>query len=356
MLEPLPAPGPTPSRTDLHAPRPPGRARWFFGHIRKILRSTIGNYIASESLTRGAAIAFYAVTSLVPVLVMMVAIAGLVFGAAAARDAIVRQLAALIGSDGASLIRAAIESGSRSGSNGIALVLGAVILALTVSGIFGELQSALNAIWRIEDQTFSVFRLVRGRAASVGLVIGLGFLLLVSLVIDAGVSAASGYIDRNFLYSAAFFSALNKIVSFALTWTLFAAIYKVLPDKGLRWGDVLFGALVTAVAFEGGKHLIALYLGSSTIISSYGAAGALASVLLWIYYSAQIFLLGASFTKACGVSDPGPQQQNDVHARTASSDTPAVEISSASLEQVSQRLEGADAVANDFCDRKNRHR
>src|SRR5690242_15662915 len=302
MLEPLAAPAT--SKADLHSPGPPGRAPWLFGHIRKILQSTIGNYIASESLTRGAAIAFYAVTSLIPVLVMVVAIAGLVFGETAARGAIVRQLAALIGSDGANLLQVAIDSASSSGSNAVALILGVLILALTVSGVFGELQSALNAIWRIEDQTFSMFRLIRGRVVSIGLVVGLGFLLLVSLVIDAGVSAASGYIDRNFLYSAAFFSALNMMVSFALTWTLFAAIYKVLPDKGLQWGDVLFGALVTAIAFEGGKHLIALYLGSSTIISSYGAAGALASVLLWIYYSAQIFLLGASFTKACGVSDP----------------------------------------------------
>ena len=309
MLEPLPAP--VTSEADLHSPRPLWRARRLFGHIRKILQSTIANYIASESLTRGAAIAFYAVTSLIPVLVMVVAIAGLVFGETAARGAIVRQLAALIGSDGASLIQAAIDSASSSGSSAVALMLGALILALTVSGVFGELQSALNAIWRIEDQTFSMFRLVRGRVVSVGLVIGLGFLLLVSLVIDAGVSATSGYIDRNFLYGAVFFSALNMMVSFTLTWTLFAAIYKVLPDKGLRWGDVLFGALVTAIAFEGGKHLIGLYLGSSTIISSYGAAGALASVLLWIYYSAQIFLLGASFTKACAVSDLGRDEQGE---------------------------------------------
>ena len=312
MIEPLPAA--STSKADVPSPRPSGRAQWLFGHIRKILQSTIANYIASESLTRGAAVAFYAVTSLIPVLVMVIAIAGLAFGETAARGAIVHQLGALIGSDGANLIQVAIDSASSSGSNAVALILGAVILGLTVSGVFGELQSALNAIWRIEDQAFSIFRLVRGRVVSVGLVIGLGFLLLVSLVIDAGVGATSGYIDRNFLYGAAFFSALNMMVSFTLTWTMFAAIYKVLPDKGLRWGDVLFGALVTAVAFEGGKHLIGLYLGTSTIISSYGAAGALASVLLWIYYSAQIFLLGASFTKACAVSDLGPHNQGDIHA------------------------------------------
>jgi membrane protein len=296
------------SRTQLN------RAQRILNRTRKILESTVENYIASDSLTRGAAIAFYSVTSLIPVLVIVIAIAGLAFGEGAARGAIVRELAALIGSDSAKLIQGAIESAYNSGSNGFALIVGAIILALTVSGVFGELQSALNAIWKVEDRAFSISRLMRGRAASIGLVMGLGFLLLVSLVIDAGVSATSGYIDQHFRYGAVFLAALNMAASFVLTWTLFAAIYKVLPDKPLDWRDVLFGALVTAIAFEGGKSLIGLYLGTSTVISSYGAAGALASVLLWIYYSAQIFLLGASFTKACAVSEHRRRGQEKARA------------------------------------------
>lgn len=278
---------------------------------RKILEDTAENYIASDSLTRGAAIAFYSVTSLIPVLVIVIAIAGLAFGEDAARGAIVRELTALIGADSANLIQSAIESAYTSGSNGFALALGMIVLALTISGVFGELQSALNAIWKVDGPAFSFARLMRGRAASVGLVIGLGFLLLVSLVIDAGVSATSGYIDQHYRYGVVFLAALNMFTSFLLTWILFAAIYKVLPDKPLGWHDVAFGALVTAIAFEGGKSLIGLYLGASTVISSYGAAGALASLLLWIYYSAQIFLLGASFTKACAVSEyrRGPRTQ-----------------------------------------------
>ena len=274
-----------------------------FNRTRKILESTVENYISSDSLTRGAAIAFYGVTSLIPVLVIVTAIAGLAWGEEAARGAIVRELGGLIGSDSAKFIQGAIESAYHSGSTGLALVVGTIILALTVSGVFGELQSALNAVWKIDDRAFSISRMLRGRAASIGLVIGLGFLLLVSLVIDAGISATSGYIDQHLRYGAAFLATLNMAVSFLLTWTLFAAIYKVLPDKPLDWSDVIFGALVTAIAFEGGKNLIGLYLGTSAVISSYGAAGALASVLLWIYYSAQIFLLGASFTKACAVSE-----------------------------------------------------
>ena len=275
--------------------------------IRKILETTIDNYIASDSITRGAAIAFYSVTSLIPVLVIVIAIAGLAFGDEAARGAIVRELSELIGSDGAILIQGAIESAYNSESTGLALIVGSIILALTLSGVFGELQSALNAIWKVDDRAFSMSRMLRGRAVSMGLVIGLGFLLLISLVIDAGVSATSSYIDQHLRYGALILSVLNRATSFILSWILFAAIYKVLPDKPLGWRDVVFGSFVTTIAIEGGKTLIGVYLGTSTAITSYGAAGALASVVLWVYYSAQIFLLGASFTKACAVFDsPSP--------------------------------------------------
>jgi membrane protein len=280
-----------------------------FERTRRILKDTVESYIASDSLTRGAAIAFYSVTSLIPVLLIAIAIAGLAFGEEAARGAIVRELSELIGPDGAMLVQGAIESAYNSDLTGVALVVGAVILALTVSGVFGELQSALNAIWKIDDRAFSISRLMRGRAMSIVLVIGLGFLLLISLMMDAGVSATSSYIDRHFPYGALLLAALNRAVSFMLTWTLFAAIYKVLPDKPLGWDDVMFGSFVTSIAIEAGKTLIGVYLGSSSVISSYGAAGALASVVLWVYYSAQIFLLGASFTKACAVSEHRRQGQ-----------------------------------------------
>ena len=210
-------------------------AKQMLQRARKILESTIDNYIASDSLTRGAAIAFYSVTSLIPVLIIVIAIAGLAFGEGAARGAIVGELASLIGVESAKLIQSAIENAYISGANGFALIVGATILALTVSGVFGELQAALNAIWKVDDRGFSLSRLMRGRAVSIGLVIGLGFLLLVSLVIDAGVNATSGYINLHFRYGGAMLSALSTAASFVLTWTLFAAIYKVLPDKPLDW-------------------------------------------------------------------------------------------------------------------------
>lgn len=268
----------------------------------KILEATADNFDASDSFSRGAALAFYSATSLVPVLIIAVAIAGAVFGEEAARGAIVRELAGLIGRDGAKLVQSAIASASKSGSDVWAIVLGSVVLIFTASGVFGELQTALNAIWKCKHTGFSLSRIVRGRIASLGLVVALGFLMLVSLVIDAGVTAAGDYMDRHFAYSALFIGTINTLVSFALIAALFAAIYKILPDAKIAWHDVVFGAAVTAVLFEGGKFLIGVYIGSSRIVSSYGAAGALVSILLWIYYSAQIFLLGASFTKACAIS------------------------------------------------------
>lgn len=263
-----------------------------------MLGGTLQCFLDTNSFTRGAALAFYGTTSLIPVLIIVIAIAGFVFGEEAAQGAIVQELAKLIGSDSAFLVEGAIKSALSSGSNTLALVSGVILLVFLASGVFGELQAGLNAIWNVEPPPLSLSHLLRARAASLGLVIAFGFLLLISLVIDAGVSATSAYIDRYFSYGAMAITGLNTLISFVLTSILFAAMYKVLPDAKLDWRDVIVGAVVTALAFEVGKLLIGLYLGRSRVISSYGAAGALASILFWIYYSAQIFLLGASFTKA----------------------------------------------------------
>jgi membrane protein len=276
--------------------------RRFYKRVWKILEDTIDNVDASDSFSRGAALAFYSVTSLVPVLIIAIAIAGGVFGEEAARGAIVGELRGLIGRDGAEFVQDAIVSASRSGSDVWAVTLGALVLVFTASGVFGELQAALNTIWKCKLHGFSWARIVRGRLASLGLVVALGFLMLVSLVIDAGVTAAGSYMDRHFEYSALTIALINTVVSFALVSVLFTAIYKILPDKKIPWQDVVFGASVTAALFTVGKFAIGAFIGSSRVVSSYGAAGALAAILLWIYYSALIFLLGASFTKAVAIS------------------------------------------------------
>ena len=268
-----------------------------FGRIWRLLRDSVEAFIADDALSRGASISFYTVTSIGPVLFIVVAIAGLAFGEDAARGAIASQLTGLMGTAGADLVQTALQSASGKSSGILASVVGATTLLITASGVFGEMQSALNAIWKAHPEGTTVSRLVRARAASLGLVAALGFLLLVSLVISAILSGLSSYINAVLPFGALILQVLNFVLSFALISVLFAAIYKVLPDARLSWADVLVGALVTALLFNVGKFLIGLYLSHSAVASSYGAAGALIIVLLWIYYSAQIFLLGAEFTK-----------------------------------------------------------
>jgi membrane protein len=262
-----------------------------------LLKQSITAFIDDEALTRGAAIAFYTVTSIGPVLFIVVAIAGLAFGEDAARGAITNQLGGLMGQQGADLLQTAIQNASQKSSGMLAAIVGVGALIITASGVFTEMQQTLNVIWRAEATGTAISRLIRARAMSLGLVGALGFLLLVSLVVSTVLSAASVYINAYLPSSHLILQTLTFLISFGLIALLFGAIYKVLPDRNISWHDVLIGATATALLFTVGKLLISLYIGSSTIASSYGAAGSLIVVLLWIYYSAQIFLLGAEFTK-----------------------------------------------------------
>jgi membrane protein len=262
-----------------------------------VVRETASQFIADEALSRGAAIAFYVVTSIGPVLLIVVAIAGLAFGEDTARDAIVAQFRGVMGQQSAELLQTVIKNASGKSAGIWATIVGAVTLLVAASGVFSEMQAALNAFWKVEQRGTTLGRLVRARAASLGLVVAMGFLLMVSLVVSAGLAALSGYVNAWIPFGSLVLSALNFLISLALISALFAAIYKALPDKVLQWRDVIVGAIVTALLFNLGKMLVGFYIGSSAIASSYGAAGALIILLLWIYYSTQIFLLGAEFTK-----------------------------------------------------------
>lgn len=264
----------------------------------QLLKDAASAFIADEALTRGAAIAFYAVTSIGPVLLIVIAIAGLFFGHDAAQDAITGQLSGLMGRQTAEMLQTAVASAAGTSSGIIATIVGLVMLIATASGVFGEMQTALNTIWKAKPEGAALSRLIRARAASLGLVATLGFLLIVSLAVSAGLTAFGNYLNAVLPFGSVVLSVLNTVVSFSLIALLFAAIYKVLPDCPLEWRDVIVGALVTAFLFTVGKSLIGWYIGSSAVASSYGAAGALIVLLLWVYYSAQIFLLGAEFTKA----------------------------------------------------------
>lgn len=263
-----------------------------------VLKSAFAGYFEDNALSRGAAIAYYTITSIAPVLVIVIAIAGLVFGADAARGAIVDQIGGMMGKQGAEAIQSMIQGASNRKSGIIATILGVAALLATASGVFGEMQSALNAIWKAEPQSGTVSRMVRARLASLGLVAALGFLLLVSLVISTLLSAL-GLFVHDLLPGVEFLMrALSFVVSYLMISALFACIYKVLPDKTIEWRDVIVGALATGALFTIGKFGISEYIGSSAIASSYGAASALIVILVWIYYSSQIFLFGAEFTRA----------------------------------------------------------
>lgn len=262
----------------------------------KLLSNTTLAFLEDEALSRGAAIAFYAVTSLAPVLLIVIAIAGLVFGREAAQDAVNGQFSELMGKQTAEVLQSVIVSASAKSSGIVATVLGVAMLIATASGVFGEMQAALNIIWKTSSRETTLSRLIRARVTSLGLVAALGFLLVVSLVVSAGLTAFANHLNR-LPVGTPLLSGLNFAVSWLLFAVLFGAIYKMLPDRTLQWRDVIIGALMTSFLFNIGKSLIGWYIGSSAVASSYGAAGGLIVLLLWVYYSAQIFLFGAEFTK-----------------------------------------------------------
>jgi membrane protein len=260
-------------------------------------KQAVLSFIDDEALSRGAAIAFYTVTSIAPILLIVVAIAGLVYGREAAQQAITTQLSGLMGQQTAQLLETAVANASDQSSGILATLIGVATLIATASGTFGEIQSALNAIWKAKPEGTTVSRLIRARAASLGLVVTLGFLLVVSLAASAALTAFGHRLDAVLPFGKIVMMVLNFVLSFVLISVLFAAVYKVLPDRHLEWRDVIAGAALTSLLFVIGKSLIGWYIGSSAISSTYGAAGSLIVLLLWVYYSAQIFLLGAEFTK-----------------------------------------------------------
>jgi membrane protein len=266
--------------------------------IWAVLRQTIGEYLTDDVPRLAAALSYYTAFALAPLLVIVIAVAGLVFDSSRVRGEILGQVALLLGQGGADLVGVMLEAAARPHHSVVAVVAGVVTMVLAASGLFGELQSALNVVWDVEArETGGFLGLLRRRFVSFAMVLGIGFLLLVSLVLSAGVSAFSKFAGQRLPGWDIALQAGNVILGFAFTTVLFALIYKVLPDVKLRWRDVWTEALLTATLFSAGRLLIGLYLGRSSVSSAYGAAGSLAIVLLWVYYSSQILLLGAELAQ-----------------------------------------------------------
>lgn len=246
----------------------------------------------------GAALSYYSVFSMAPLLVIVIAIASLAFGQEAARGEVFGQLRGLMGDEPARAIEALLDSASKPSRGVVSALLGMVALLVGATTVFGELQDALDRIWRApaRDRSGGLWGLVRSRLLAFGMILGMAFLLVVSLVMSAAISAFGHWWSSGIEGWEVLLQVVNLVVGFALTTGVFAMIYKLLPRVAVRWHDVWLGAATTAALFTVGRFLIGLYIGKSGIASGFGAAGSLAIVFIWVYYSAQIFLLGAEFT------------------------------------------------------------
>jgi membrane protein len=246
----------------------------------------------------GAALAFYTLFSIAPLLLIVISVAGLVFGEQAARGEIMDQITGMVGADSANAVESLLQGLNRPAIGVMGSLLGLVVMLVGATTVFAELQDAMDRIWRAPSRPTGggLWRVLRSRMLSLGLVLGIGFLLIVSLIASAALAALGKWWDNWFSDVAVLANVLNVAVSFALIATMFAMIYKWIPRVKVAWRDVWVGAALTAALFTVGKTLIGLYIGRSGVASPFGAAASLVVLLLWVYYSAQIFLLGAEFT------------------------------------------------------------
>lgn len=264
-----------------------------------VLKETANEWSRDNAPTLGAALAYYTVFSLAPLLVIAIGIAGLVLGQEAAQGKIFEQVSGLLGGEGARAVEDMVQNASARPHGGvIATTLGVVTLLFGASGVFGQLQTSLNTIWNVPPKTGGgVGGVVKNRILSFGFILVVGFLLLVSLILTSALAAMGEGLD-GWLPGGQFFAqTLNFALGFGVITLLFAMIFKFLPDAKIAWRDVWVGAAITALLFSVGKLALGLYLGNSSVASSYGAAGSLVVLLLWVYYSAQILFFGAEFTQ-----------------------------------------------------------
>lgn len=266
--------------------------------IWEMLKATFQGWSEDKATMLAAALSFYTTFSLAPLLVIVMAIASLAFGEEAVRNLILAQIMGLVGPDGAQAIQTMMVNAPWPGESLVAAAIGIVTLLFGASGVFIQLKSALNIIWEVKPKhNKGFFGIIKGYFFSFSMVVSSGFLLLVSLIVSAALAALGNFIGGYLPGNEILLHIFNFVFSFVVIALLFALIYKVVPDAIVAWNDVWIGAAATSLLFALGKFLIGLYLGHSAVGSAYGAAGSLAILMLWVYYSAQIFLLGAEFTQ-----------------------------------------------------------
>jgi membrane protein len=264
-----------------------------------LIKESVQAWIDDYAPSMGAALSYYTFFSLAPLLLIVISVAGLVFGVDAARGHLVRELSGLVGTEAARALEDLIASvNAQPGQGVLSTVIGVVTMLVGATTVFGELQDSLDRIWQApaRERSQGWWRLLRSRLLSFGMILAIGFLLVVSLVVSAAISALGEWWNSSFGGWQVLAQVVNVAVGFGITTLLFALVYKLMPRVRVAWRDVWVGAAVTSILFTVGRLLIGLYIGHSSMASGYGAAGSLVVVLLWVYYSAQVFLLGAEFT------------------------------------------------------------
>lgn len=268
------------------------------GSLWSVVKETAKDWSDDDAPTLAAALAYYSLLSLAPLLVISIGIAGWFLGSEAARGGVTSQLSGIVGGDAAQGIQAVVASAQEPKQGVIGTVVGVVTLLVGASGVFGQLQTSLNAIWEVKPKPDrGLLGQVKDRFFSFTMVLGVAFLLLVSLILSSMLSSFGSVLSDNLPGGAALWQVVNFALSFAVVTVLFALIFKVIPDAKVQWRDVWLGAAVTALLFTIGKQLLALYLGKAAVGSSYGAAGSLIALVVWVYYATQILFVGAEFTQ-----------------------------------------------------------
>jgi membrane protein len=314
-----------------------------------LTKAAASSWVDDYAQSMGAALAYYTMLSIAPFLLIVISLAGMIFGVEAARGEIAAQLQGLMGREGAQAVQKLLESASKPAESMTAAVAGLVLLLVGATSVFAELQDALDRIWRAPKRSRrGILSLLRARLLSFGTIAGISFLMMVSLVVSAGLAAIGKLWGPRFSDWQSLVAVVNVVFSYALTTTVFAMIYKVMPRVRVAWRDVLIGATVTALLFTIGKSLIGLYIGRSGLTSGFGAAGSLVMAMVWVYYSAQIFLLGAEFTWAYALTFGSRKELKLPGA------APAVPSKAADKKPDANMLEAKEAaiVATDPADQK----
>jgi membrane protein len=289
-----------------------------------LLKRTVNAWLDDGALRLSAALAYYSIFSIAPLLVIVIGTVGWFFGADAVRGELQGQLSGMVGPQSAQVIESMVASASRPSDSKLAMLFGVVILLVGASGVFGQLKDALNTIWKVKAKSgVGIWLMLREHLLSFGMVLVIGFLLLVSLMLSSLLSAFSHWIERILALPSWLWGGAALLISFAVVTLLFAVIFKVLPDVQIDWKHVWIGSATTAVLFEIGKFLLGLYLGRESTASTYGAAGSVVLVLLWVYYASCILLFGAEFTKVYADSKgDAPPPEKLAEAITTEDGTP----------------------------------